>query len=127
MGCIRPDGLHQVRRIVQMQWFYNRKIRTKLLLGFCVIVGMTIGLGIFGLMELAKLHGNTAELANNWLPSTRVVSDINTNVMTFRLVALQHILSRTDEDRTRYETSMTKTLDTLKTNQALYEPLISSN
>ncbi len=92
-----------------------------------VVAVLSGALGVFCLMQLARVNRTTTHIATRSLPSVKALSDINTNTANFRVAEFQHILSSTDEERARYERAMNDELDNIERNQTIYEPLIASN
>ena len=106
--------------------FRGLKIRTKMLLGYLLIVTLTCFLGVFSLNQTAKVNDATLNMVKNWLPSVFYTSDINTATSDFRIAELQHILSLTKEQMDKYEQDMQRLLEYIQKRQTEYEPLISS-
>ncbi|MDO9371033.1 MAG: methyl-accepting chemotaxis protein, partial [Gammaproteobacteria bacterium] len=109
-----------------MRWFYNLGMAKKLAVAFGLVGVVIIGMGIYSVGALGKVNGIATEMEANWLPSTRLTSDMNTNTSDYRIAELQHILSLTPEEMAGWEKAMTATLAGLNKNQGVYEPLISS-
>ncbi len=58
-----------------LAWFRKMKIAWKLGLGFGSVLALMSVLGIFSLVQLSHLNGNTVEIATNWLPSVKTLAD----------------------------------------------------
>ena len=108
-----------------MNTFYNLRIATKLVVSFVAVLVLTAVLGIYSLVQLASVDRAAGDLTENWMPSIQSVLGIKTNLARYRAVELQHILSTTDEDMTRYEATMAKAWEDLQKAQQAYEKLIS--
>jgi methyl-accepting chemotaxis protein len=76
-----------------MKSFYNLKIATKLLISFAAVIALTVVLGMFSVSELAKVNQTSTDLSSKWMPSVRVLLQMKTNVVIFRLQELRHILA----------------------------------
>jgi len=109
-----------------MKWFYDLKIRTKLLTGFLILIGAMLFLGVFAISKLAVLNSSTNEIAKRWMPSVQYVSAVGTEISGYRRQELAHILSDTREDMAGYEKAMDEGLAALRENEKKYEPLMSS-
>ncbi|MEN6370455.1 MAG: methyl-accepting chemotaxis protein [Armatimonadota bacterium] len=109
-----------------MKWFYDLKIRTKLLTGFLILIGAMLFLGIFSISKLAVLNDSTREIAKSWMPRVQYVSAVGTEISGYRRQELAHILSEKKEDMLGYEKAMDEGLAALKENEKKYEPLMSS-
>jgi methyl-accepting chemotaxis protein len=108
-----------------MQAFYNLRIASKLIVSFVAVLVLTTLLGGFAVLQLAKVNQSTAELANVWLPTTRVLLDIKSIIARYRTQELQHILSETESEMSGYEKSMAETWTQLAAARAQYEKLIT--
>ncbi|WP_433693022.1 methyl-accepting chemotaxis protein [Herbaspirillum seropedicae] len=80
-----------------MNWFYNRRIATKLLLAFACVLLLTGGLGIFSIVQLHKVNQSATELATNWLPSIRSLNDMKVALSRVRANQAQLALYEGDE------------------------------
>jgi len=111
---------------LKMNWFYNLKISAKLIVAFLAVLSLTMFLGVFSVIELAKVNQTSTEMEINWMPSVRATSDMNTNTSDFRIAELQHILSTDEKDRAKYEQDMAKVMAAFEKNRVEYEKIISS-
>ncbi|HVN48536.1 MAG TPA: methyl-accepting chemotaxis protein [Bacteroidota bacterium] len=110
-----------------MQWFYNLKIRTKLFITFGIILMLTASLGLFSIRKLSTVNNGTIDIATNWLPSVKVLSDINYMFARLRVSQFQILLSNTQQEIQKYENDVEERLGTIRKYQKIYEPLISSH
>ncbi len=108
-----------------MQSFYNLKISTKLLISFAAVLTLTVVLGVFSILQLAKVNQTSVDLATNWMPSVRAVLEIKANIMRYRAQEAQHILSVNEDDMAKYEKRMADLMAELKKNISEYETLLS--
>ncbi|WP_343724758.1 methyl-accepting chemotaxis protein [Herbaspirillum huttiense] len=109
-----------------MNWFYHRKIGTKLLLAFGSILILTAFLGGFAILQLSKVNDAAGELASNWLPSIRSLNDIKVALSRVRANEAQMALYENDStERTTITTVMNKNLDSLTAARKQYEGRIS--
>ena len=104
----------------------NLKLRTKLFIGFSLILLLMVCLGILAINRLGVINNQAREMSENRLPSVRYTSIISTNASDFRIAEYAHILSQTAQTMSRLEQDMETKLNNMKKNQAAYEPLISS-
>jgi len=109
-----------------MAWFRNLKIGTKLLCSFAVVVLLTVVLGVFSIVELAKVNGTSSEIETNWLPSVQAVDQIALQFNLQRRVELQLLLPNDAESVKKYEKMMVETSAALQKTAARYDKLISS-
>ncbi|RXJ66377.1 chemotaxis protein [Halarcobacter ebronensis] len=107
--------------------FKNIKITTKLSLGFGIVLVLIAVLGFISLQRMSMINEESSIMSNNWMPSIRVVEEINTNTSDLRITEYLHVLSQTPEDMKKAEDEMAEVLNTIKKNRAIYEKLISSS
>ncbi|WP_317202176.1 methyl-accepting chemotaxis protein [Janthinobacterium sp.] len=108
-----------------MKSFYNLKIATKLMISFAAVLALCIGLGVFSIVQLAKVNQTSTDLERNWMPSVRVLLEMKNEVARYRSQELQHIISTDAADMTKYEKKMTEILDSLQGHRGEYAKLIS--
>jgi methyl-accepting chemotaxis protein len=109
-----------------MKWFRDLKIASKILVSFVMVLAITAFLGLFALSEMADVRSSADDIATNWLPSVKYVSDMNTNTSDFRIAEMQHLLSSDDLQMAEWEKEMERVDAALRKNQAAYEPVITS-
>src|SRR5687768_11874632 len=108
-----------------LSWFVNRRVGTKLAIGFGSVLVMTAALGVFTIRELAGVNSGAREIADNWLPSVHAISNLNTNTSDHRLVLAQHVLSTSDTDKSKYEAEIAKLMESIRQHESVYEPLMT--
>jgi signal transduction histidine kinase/DNA-binding response OmpR family regulator/HPt (histidine-containing phosphotransfer) domain-containing protein len=91
-----------------------------------VAVVLSGALGVFCIMQLARVNQASTGIATRSLPSVKALSNIETNTANFRLAEFQHILASDDDGRAHYERAMDVEIEHIESNQAIYEPLIAS-
>jgi methyl-accepting chemotaxis protein len=101
-------------------------IKAKLVGGFGIIVALTLILGLFAINQMDSVNNTSTVMAENWLPSTFNVSDLNTSTADFRIYEYAHILSVDKAGQGSVERKLDETRDIIKKRRADYEPLISS-
>jgi methyl-accepting chemotaxis protein len=109
-----------------MAWFRNLKIGTKLLCSFAVVVLLTVVLGLFSIVELAKVNETSTEMETNWLPSVQAVDEIALKFNLLRRIELQLLLPNDAESVKNYDKRLVDTREALQKTTARYEKLISS-
>jgi len=104
----------------------NMKIMGKLALGFGIVLVFLLSLGIISLQKMSVVNDQSTIITENWMPSIKVVEEINTNTSDYRIAEYQHVLAQKTEDMKKAEKEMDSVLSTMKKNRAEYEKLISS-
>lgn len=109
-----------------MRWFYNLKISSKLIASFMVVLVLTAMMGVFSIIQLARVNQTASDMGTRWMPSIRAVSEMSSHIANIRAAELQHVLSTSKDEMSRYESDMAKAHRILEKNRAEYEKLISS-
>ncbi len=104
----------------------NMKIMGKLALGFGIVLVFLLSLGIISLQKMSAINDQSTVITESWMPSIKVVQDINTNTSDFRIAEYQHVLAHKTEDMKKAENDMDTVLSTIKKNRIEYEKLITS-
>lgn len=75
-----------------MDWFNDLKIARKLLLTFSLVILLVSALGIFALVQIADVNNTSGDIASNWLPKVRNLSQVKVALVRLRGSEAQHIL-----------------------------------
>ena len=70
--------------------FQSIPIRSKLIASFTVLTLFLVGLGLLGLMGAQAIRQQTLEIEGNWLPSVRLLGEIDTAAARSNGVMLRH-------------------------------------
>ena len=108
-----------------MRAFQNLRLFTKLMLSFSVVLLLCLGLGVFSIVQLARVNQTSTDMATNWMPSVTVLLEMKYDMARYRGQETQHILSTSDADMDKYEKKMAEHLSSLQKHRAEYEKLIS--
>ncbi|KAF1047883.1 MAG: Methyl-accepting chemotaxis protein III [Herbaspirillum frisingense] len=76
----------------KMKWFMDRKISTKLLLSFVVVLALMTFVGVFAVVQMAKVNDASTEIAHKWEPSVRISLTLEKVLARVRSTEFQHIL-----------------------------------
>ncbi|TPG45726.1 methyl-accepting chemotaxis protein [Roseomonas nepalensis] len=101
-------------------------IRAKLIGSFALLLVMLLGLGGIALERTGALRENSADLAENWLPSVRYAALIRSVAADYRIGLLRHILNTDDAAMATIERGMEATARRMAEVRRTYEPLITS-
>jgi methyl-accepting chemotaxis protein len=75
----------------------NMKVMGKLGLGFGMVLIFLLALGIISIQRMSVVNDQSTILAENWMPSIKVVEEINTNTSDLRIAEYEHVLSQAPE------------------------------
>ncbi|CAN0627235.1 Methyl-accepting chemotaxis protein I [Burkholderia multivorans] len=108
-----------------MGFLRKMKVFNKLLIAFLTVVAMLVGTGGFGIYQVSQVNDRVLDVNNNWLPSVRLAAQMRSDMRQFRISELQHILSTSDADMSKYEKQMSDALADMKESDSQYAKLIS--
>jgi methyl-accepting chemotaxis protein len=109
-----------------MEFFSNLKISRKLVVAFGVMLVLNIFASVFAIIKMQTINSTSTEIAVNWLPSIKVINEINDSVNKMRLFQLAHVLSNDADDMAAYESKIQQQIATEQREAKTYESLISS-
>jgi len=101
------------------------KLSTKLIASLSVLIALLLVLGMFSLSRLAKINKETDQLATNWLPTIKVIGELNDAINQFRRTELLHIITTNEAEMQQLEQDLSRLRDLVNTKMKQYEPLIS--
>jgi methyl-accepting chemotaxis protein len=102
------------------------KLGTKLGLAFAMLVVLTVAVGVFALSRLSSVNARTQDLADNRLPSVKVLGELNAAANQLRRQEADHVLSVDAEEMGQVEKRISQAKATFFEKQQAYERLISS-
>jgi methyl-accepting chemotaxis protein len=108
-----------------MTWLRGMKIALKLGLGFGAVLMLVVIMGVFSIVQLAKVNRSTVEIATDWLPSVKALSDLRFDAGSFRRDSLNYII--TVNKKQHYEEKIGREITTMAEDEKRYQPLISSD
>ncbi len=76
-----------------MTWLRNRGVRTKILLGFIVVVAVLSGVALYGLNALGQLQAASVDTYTNRVVPLEHLGDAQAGVLKVRAAVLQHLLA----------------------------------
>src|SRR5471030_8454 len=107
-----------------MKWLHDLRLATKLGLAFASVLVLTTAVGVFSIVQLAKVNQTANELSSSWTPSIRVVEDIKSQIARVRTRELQYIISSDQAEMDKYDKVITNDLVDLAKMQAEYSKLL---
>jgi methyl-accepting chemotaxis protein len=107
-----------------MKWLHDLRLATKLGLAFASVLVLTTAVGVFSIMQLAKVNQTANELSARWMPSIRVVEDIKSQIARVRTRELQYIISSDQSEMDKYDKVIANDLVELGKMQAEYGKLL---
>lgn len=108
-----------------MQWFYDLKISTKLILAFLFILILALLVGMYALFHLKKVNYASTIMEVNWLPSAVITSKISTHIAHIRIAEALHVHAISNQDKAFYEKDMESHLQKITKHQESYVVLVT--
>jgi methyl-accepting chemotaxis protein len=109
-----------------MNWFYNLKISTKLLISFLVVLSLSVILGVFAILQLAAVNSATVKMGEDAIPSIRTAASMRYNLSQYRTREARHILADTPAETNEMLHNAQQSRAEVDANLEKYKPLISS-
>jgi len=109
-----------------MKLLQQLKLSTKLGLAFAVLLALTVFVGLFSIAKLAQVDATATELSERWMPATRVVQDLKSQIARVRTREFQYIISTDPAEMDKYDKVIANDLLDLGKMQAEYTKLIST-
>jgi len=109
-----------------MNWFYNLKISTKLLISFLVVLSLSVILGVFAILQLAAVNSATVKMGEDAIPSIRTAASMRYNLSQYRTREARHILADTPAEMDEMTRNAQQSRGEVDANLEKYKPLISS-
>ncbi|MCJ2129835.1 methyl-accepting chemotaxis protein [Methylobacterium sp. E-045] len=101
-------------------------IRAKLVAVFSLLTLFVIGLGVLGIVSTQRMREQALEIENNWLPSIRVLGEIDTMTARNNGVMLRHTQETDPQRLATIEGDLVRFGKKLDDKKVAYERLISS-
>lgn len=101
-------------------------IRTKITIVVSFLLLAMSAMGALAVRQMSAINGATVDIADNWLPSVRVIGELRANSITYRAIVRAHLLATTESGKKAQEELATKWLDALEKARRSYETLITS-
>ena len=101
-------------------------IRAKITAVVTLLLVALTGMGLLAVMKMRAINDNTVQIATNWLPSVRVLGELRADVINYRNVLREHMLSETLEEKLAVEKRLAGVLESNTQIRHAYEPMISS-
>ena len=77
-----------------MGWFKNRKVMTKLLIGFMTVAVVMVGVGLNGLRATGQIQGNFQDVHEQQLIPITHLAAVRGAMLRVRVTVLQHVISQ---------------------------------
>ena len=79
------------------------RLSTQLTVSFVLLVALCALVGGMGLLQLNRVHENTTEIAEDWMPSIQSMAAIRVKANQIRRMEPDHLLSDDHQERAQIE------------------------
>jgi methyl-accepting chemotaxis protein len=101
-------------------------IRAKIISVVAILLVAMIAMGLLAVKNMRSINANTVDIATNWLPSVRVLGDLQANVIMNRNILREHLLAESLEDKLKVEKAIAANVESIAKSRHAYESLITS-
>jgi signal transduction histidine kinase/DNA-binding response OmpR family regulator len=89
----------------KLAWSWNT-LAGKLIIGFLIVLGLSIGVNIFAIFQLQQVQNVAIEISENWMPSINTLGQIKNRTADYMISQQQHIFSLSEQEMAKYEQKM---------------------
>jgi methyl-accepting chemotaxis protein len=101
-------------------------IRSKIAAVIAFMLLAMAGLGLLAVQSMQAINTHTVDIANNWLPSVRVLGEMRADINLLRIALRAHVMAETLDDKAAGEKRLAGILDAIAKDRKRYEPLVTS-
>jgi methyl-accepting chemotaxis protein len=101
-------------------------IRGKMIAVIALLLFAMTGLGLLAVLSLRAINAHTEQIANNWLPSVRVLGELRAAINLNRAQLRAHMMATATEERGTFEKAMKVTLAVISDARSSYRLMTSS-
>jgi methyl-accepting chemotaxis protein len=101
------------------------KLSSKLISTTTILTLLSIIIGSLSIFEMTKINSATQDLSKNWLPTIKVIGELNGLVNEYRRNELVHILATEESLMREYEDKLKKLTITIQEKSNEYSKLIT--
>ena len=104
----------------------NLPIRSKLIASFALLTVLLVGLGVLGLAGTQTMRDQALDIERNWLPSVRLLGEIDTAAARMNGVMLRHTQAADPQTIPQLDRDFERFGKLVADKRAAYEPLIAN-
>jgi len=101
-------------------------IRNKVIAVIAFMLIAMSGLGLLAVRSMQAINAHTVEIADNWLPSIRVLGELRADINLFRIALRAHVMAETPEAKAANDKRLAGILDNVAKDRKKHEALLSS-
>ena len=101
-------------------------IRAKIITVVAFLLVAVTGMGLLAVVNMRTINADTVDIATSWLPSVRVLGDLQQGVIMNRNLVRAHLLAETPDDKLKVENVLNANFEAVAKTILAYQPLITS-
>jgi methyl-accepting chemotaxis protein len=101
-------------------------IRAKIITVVAFLLVAMTAMGLLAVSNMRSINANTVDIATSWLPSVRVLGELQQGVIMNRNILRAHLLAESLEDKTKVEAALNANFEAVAKTIQSYQPLITS-
>ncbi|CCE06587.1 conserved exported hypothetical protein [Bradyrhizobium sp. STM 3843] len=106
--------------------FAQYSIRAKIVTVVAFLLLAVTGTGLFAVNNMRAINAATVDIATSWLPSVRVLGELQQGVVMNRNIVRAHLLAEQLEDKLKVEKALNANFEEIARTIQAYQPLITS-
>jgi methyl-accepting chemotaxis protein len=110
-----------------MKWFRDLKIASKFSTVVAVLLALQVAVGIFSVQQLSRVNATSTDIEVNWLPSVRLLGQIEVTTGRYQRSELHHMLATSETELADAERGLQESAALQGKLQAEYEKVITSD
>ncbi|UCF25606.1 MAG: MCP four helix bundle domain-containing protein [Ralstonia sp.] len=100
-----------------------RPVRVRLSLAFVTFLLLVVGVGAFGIDQLASFHSVSSQISGRWLQSSRILGDLNNSISDYRYGEAEYLISTSRTDLLAADQQIAALDDMIARSQSRYEKI----
>jgi methyl-accepting chemotaxis protein len=101
-------------------------IRAKIVAVVALLLVAMTGMGLLAVRNMRAINANTEDIAQNWLPSVKLLGELRVGVISYRNLVREHMLSETLEEKEAAEKTLAGVVENNNRIRQSYEKAITS-
>jgi methyl-accepting chemotaxis protein len=107
-----------------MSFLTDLSIRAKVIGAFCLVLVVTVALGVFAIERLGVVNDNAVEIADNYLVAANALGNFDGTTNRFRQLQAAHIMAKGIDAKAVEEKTMAEVAASARSALAAYTPTI---
>ena len=103
--------------------FTDLRLKTKLLLGFGLVIALLAIVGVTAIIEIKAVSAQTSEIKDRWLPSVYSIEEMRIGAGSFRRHQHAHLSATTPAEMEKCERQMAEDLLIFANGRKIYDPI----